>query len=240
MRNIIYLFIVLFAVFASCKKNKEKPVNCRVVALTMVPTGGNPLSVNFTYDDQGKLQFINNSGQTVEFTYFPNGFRLRISTGNGWTTYSFIELTASGKPVTKKDSVYNGQNLNSTYLTSFEYNAQGELINTYKDNDPQASETFTWSSGNLVKYKAGNASYILDYYTDKKNQDYSFIDLQLFVALGINPAKSKNLLKSLTSGGDQLVFNYEYDARGYIKEWTAVFLGTTETAIKTTQQVSCD
>lgn len=238
MKNIAYLALILFFGIMACKKNGSS-AKCKVASLTMVPDPGNPLAVNFTYDDQGNLKFVNNGGSTLEYWFYTNGYRRRSSSGNGWHTYSTVALNANGLPVTKKDSTYNGQSLSNTSITSFEYDGQGQLIKTYKDNDPQPQEIFTWTGGNLVKYQAGNTSYFLEYFTDKPNRDFTFIDLQLYVALGINPARSKNLLKSVTAGGNQMNFQYQYDG-GNIKKWFASYTGNPDTVITTTQQFVCD
>jgi hypothetical protein len=240
MRKATYLFILFFFAVAACKKNGNSSDNCKVASLVMLPTGGSPQAVQFTWGDDGKLKFMNNSSNVVEYTHYANGYKRRSSLGNGWSVNSFIELNASGLPITKKDTTFNGQIVSNTTITSFEYNNQSELLNTYKDNSSTPLEMFTWSGGNLVKYQSGNNSYFLEYYTDKKNRDFTFIDLQLFVALGTNPAKSKNLLKSLTSGGNQLVFQYQYDGKGNITKWYANLLGNSDTAITTTQQIMCN
>lgn len=239
MRNIFYFGCFLFIIIAACKKNSG-PSNCKVAAVALVPKGGTPQAVNFTYDDNGKLKYMINGSQSVEYTWVANGYRRFASTGNGWTYRSFIELNADGKPVTKKDSTYNGQNLNATTLYTYEYDGQGQLIKIFKNNSPQPEDIFTWSNGNLVKYQSGNVIYIMDHYTDKPNREFTFIELQIFVSLGVNAIKSKNLLKAVTAGGDQLTFSYQYDGSGNIKEWNAIVLGTSDTAITTTQQIDCD
>lgn len=241
MRSTICLFSLLLIGFAACKKNgNDKPVNCKIASVIMMPTGGSPQVVNFTYDNSGKIKFMIVGSQTVEHFYYANGYKRRSTSGNGWVTNSFIELNAGGKPVSKKDTVYNGQSVSNTYITTFEYNNQGDLIKTFKDNNAQPAETFTWDNGNLVKYQTGNTSYILDYYTDQTNRDFGYIDLQLVASVGMNPAKSKNLLRSLTSGGTQMNFHYQFDPTGNIKKWNATFLGNADTVIRTTQQFMCD
>lgn len=240
MRRTIYLCLLLIG-FAACKKSKDdKPVNCKIASVIMMPTGGNPEVVNFTYDNGGKLKYMIVGNQTVEHFYYTNGYKRRSSSGNGWVTNSFIELNTAGKPLTKKDTVYNGQSVSQTYLTTFEYNGQGDLIKTTKNDNAQTTESFTWVNGNLVKFQSGNNAYILDYYTDQTNRDFSFIDLQLFVSLSMNPAKSKNLLKSVTNNGTQMNLHYQFDQAGNIKKWNATLLGNADTLIRTTQHFMCD
>jgi hypothetical protein len=240
MRNIIYLFTIIFIAFAACKKSGSSSAKCKITTVSLVPTGGTPTVVNFTWGDDGKLKFMNTGGQVAEYFYRANGFTRRTSSGSSWYTNQYVELNAAGAPIVKKDSTYNGQNLSNSSIYTFEYNNQGELIKTFKDNSAQPLETFTWSNGNLVKYQSGNVTYIMDYFTDKANRDYCFLDLQIFVFFGTNPAKSKNLLKSLTSGGNQINFQYRFDTRGNIKDWFATALGSSDTAMKATQQFVCD
>jgi hypothetical protein len=240
MRNSIYLFIIVLFAFAACKKSGSSSSKCQVATVSLVPTAGTPTVVNFTYDDNGKLKFMNTGAQVAEYFYRSNGFTRRTSSGNGWYTNQYVEFNASGLPIVKKDSTYNGQSLSNSSIYTFEYNNQGELIKTFKDNSAQPLETFTWSSGNLVKYQSGNTAYIMDYFPDKANRDFCFLDLQIFVFFGTNPAKSKNLLKSLTSGGNQINFQYQFDTRGNIKEWVATALGSPDTVMRATQQFICN
>jgi hypothetical protein len=240
MRNTIYVFSLVVIGIAACKKSGSSSANCKVSTVTLVPTGGSPSVVSFTYGNDGKLQFMNTGSQVAEYFYRTNGFTRRTSSGNGWYTNQYVELNAAGFPVVKKDSTYNGQSLNQVTNYTFEYDNQGQLIKTFKDNNATPLETFTWTNGNLVKYQSGANSYIMDYFTDKTNRDYAFLDLQIFVFFGTNPAKSKNLLKSLTSGGNQLNFQYQYDPKGNIKEWIGTILGSPDTVMRATQSVVCD
>lgn len=239
MYKATYLALFLLSVSFGCKKDGAK-TTCRVVAVTIVPKGGNPEAVSFTYDEEGRIKFMATGDQNIEFWYYPNGVRRKINQNSGWFTFSTFELNSSGKPVTRKDSVYQGQSLNSTRLITFEYDGQGQLIKTFKDNDPNPVEILTWSGGNLVKLQSGSVSYILDYYTDKTNRDYGLIDLQMFLNLGVNLARSKNQLRAMASGGDQLIFDYEYDGSGNIKKWYATLLGNPDTLITSTQSLECN
>jgi hypothetical protein len=241
MRRTIYLFSLLLIGIAACRKNgDDKPVNCKITSVFMLPNGGSPEVINFSYDNSGKLKYMVVGNQTVEHFYYTNSYKRRISSGNGWVTNSYIELNTAGKPTSKKDTVYNGQSISHTYITTFEYNSQGELIKTFKDNNAQPAEVFTWVNGNLVKYQSGNNSYLLDYYTDQTNRDFGFMDLQLFASLSMNPAKSKNLLKSLANNGTQMNFHYQFDPFGNVKKWNATILGNADTVIRTNQQFMCD
>src|SRR3546814_15052781 len=80
---------------------------------------------------------------------------------------------------------------------------------------------------------------LFPYTTLFRSQDFCFIDFTLFVSWGINPAKSKNLLKSLSSNGNQLVFDYRFDDHGNIKDWQATVPGQTEPALRGTQSIEC-
>jgi hypothetical protein len=240
MRKVISLFALILVGFAACKKSGSSSANCKIATVSLLPTGGAPTVVNFTYDNDGKLKFMNTGSQVAEYFYHPKGFTRRTSSGNGWYTNGFVELNAAGLPVIKKDSTYNGQSLSQSNIYTFEYDNQKQLIKTFKDNSAQPLETFDWSNGNLVKYQSGNTTYIMDYFPDKTNRDFSFLDLQIFVFFGINPAKSKNLLKSLTSGGNQINFQYQFDTNGNIKDWVATALGSADTVMRATQQSMCN
>lgn len=231
---------LLLLVACSKKDSNPVPANCKLASLSFNPTGGNGETVFFTYDNKGKLKFLNINNSTSEFFYHTNGYMRRTNTGNGWSTHSWVELNTTGQPKLKKDTTYNGQNVNSSHISTYEYNSQGELIKIFTDNNPQPVSSFIWQNGNVVKVTEGNASIILDYYTDKPNQDFTFIDIKLFLTAGTHLAQSKNLLRSMTSGGQQLIFNYEFDQQGKLKSSAANLLGSPDIAMTGTYAHVCD
>lgn len=52
MRNNIYLFAIIFLGFAACKKDGSSSADCNVVTVSLLPAGGTPSVVNFTYGDE--------------------------------------------------------------------------------------------------------------------------------------------------------------------------------------------
>ncbi len=235
-------FVCCLLLLAACSKKDSDPApaNCKLASLSYTETGGASETVTFTHSNDGKLKYLNVSGTPAEFFYHINGYTRRTNSGNGWRTHSFVELNATGQPKLKKDTTFNGQSINNTHITTYEYNNQGELVKVFIDGNPQPSSSFVWQNGNVVKVTEGNASVILDYYTDKPNQDFTFIDLKLFISAGTHLAKSKNLLRSITSGGQQLIFNYEFDQQGKLKTAYGNLLGNPDTALTGTYSYICD
>jgi hypothetical protein len=121
MRKVICLFALIHFGFAACKKSASSSANCKITTVSLLPTGGTPTAVNFTYANDGKLKFMNTGGQVAEYFYHSNGFTRRTSSNNGWYTNGFVELNAAGLPVVKKDSTYNGTSLSQSHIYTFEY-----------------------------------------------------------------------------------------------------------------------
>ena len=236
--------LVTLCCICACNKDEiDDPIlnpDCKITSVTLLPDEGTPETVNFIYDDNGRLKYINSANWMKEYFYEPNGFK-QITTEGTFSIHSFVELNAVQLPITKKDTTYGAQGgVTQTSLRTFEYNNQGKLIEIVSSDPAQPEEKFTWANDNLVKYQIGNTIYIMDYYTDKLNMDFTLINLQFFLAVGINPARSKNLLKSLTSNDTQLIFDYHFDADGNIKDWNAVVLGEPDPSLRGTQSVQCN
>ena len=239
------LSIISYAFFgiSACSKDQNAdplPPDCKITAVNLLQGGSTPETASFSYDEDGRIKFIFAAGEAMEFFYEVNGFRQTSDKGDGWSSRSFIGLNAAGLPITKKDTLFNGLSINQITHYTFEYNSQGQLMKISSDDPLLSEQLFAWGNGNLVKYQLGNTIYTLDYYTDRPNQDFCFIDFTLFVSWGINPAKSKNLLKSLSSNGNQLVFDYRFDDHGHIKDWEATVPGQTSPALSGTQSIECN
>lgn len=242
------LFLLLMPVsilfLNSCKKSDDpstQPSRCKLASLLIYPAGGALQTVSFLYDHEGKVKFINQDGATVEFIYESNAFtRVRPGTGN-WVTRSYVQLNANGQPLLRKDTIYDGQFINNTATITYEYNSQGGLEKGISSNiNLIPNINITWQNGNMVSITEGNTTVLLDYYTDKLNQDISIMGLKFLMEFGAYASKSKNLLKSVSSGTGLINYNYRFDDEGKIAETTWTLPGN-PTPVATWQQVyDCD
>lgn len=226
----------------SCKKSDDSGTqHCKLTSLLIYPAGGAPQTVSFLYDHEGKVKFINQDGAIVEFIYQGNAFtRVRPGTGN-WVTRSYVQLNANGQPLLRKDTTYDGQFINNTATLTYEYNSQGGLEKGISSNTNLIPNiNITWQNGNMVSITEGNTTILLDYYTDKLNQDISIMGLKFLMEFGAYAPKSKNLLKSVFSGTGQINYDYSFDDEGKITETTWTIPGN-PTPVATWQQVyDCD
>ncbi len=241
MRALQLLIILLYlAVLYACKKGDgpdKQPSNCKLTSLLLYPAGQAQQTVSFLYDDDGRVRFINQDGVINEFIYQDNAFtRARPSPGN-WVTRSYIQLNADGRPSLRKDTTYNNQSINSTAAMTYEYNSRGELEKGISNNASVIPNlSIVWQNGNMVSITEGNTTVFLDYYTDKPDQELTIMGLKFFIEFAAYAPKCKNLLKSLTSGSQQINFNYEFDEKGKIKATTWTVAGN-PTPVATWQQL---
>lgn len=236
------LLIILLhvAVLCACKKDDDPGIQasrCKLASLLIYPAGGTLQTVSFLYDHERKVKFINQNGTIHEFVYQDNAFTRVQPRGDNWVTRSHVQLNENGQPLLRKDTIYNGQFINSTATVTYEYNSQGELEKGTTDNTSiTANLSIIWQNGNMVSITEGNTTVLLDYYTDKPNQDLTIMGLKFLMEFGAYAPKTKNLLKSVSSGADQINFNYEFDDEGKLKEtvWT---VSGNPTPVATWQQV---
>jgi hypothetical protein len=241
MKYVISLVLVLVC-FACKKDDSTQAPKCKLSGM-IIPPGSNGQSgvISFFYDSIGRLSNANADGRQITYKYLANGFAT-IEPGNsaGWLTRSFTTVGADGKASTRRDTVYNGQSISSTTSTTYEYNNQGLLERIIRTGAHAAPSTFfTWQNGNIVAVVSGTTTYgAIDYYTDKPNQQaFNTIELSLFIELGPYAPQSKKLMKSITSGGQQVNFEYLFDNYGKVTE-TRIIGGGAAAIVK--HNYTCD
>ena len=244
MKALQLLIILLhLAVLYACKKDDgpgKQPSNCKLTSLLVYPAGQAQQTVSFQYDHEGRVKFINQDGTLYEYIYQGDAFTRVQPRSSGWVTRSYIQLNAEGRPSIRKDTIYNNQHINSTGAITYEYNSRGELEKGISNSSLLPNLSITWQNGNMVSITEGNTTMLLDYHTDKPNQDLSIMGLKFLMEFGAYTPKSKNLLKSVSSGGQQINFNYEFDEEGKIKATTWTVTGN-PTPVATWRQVwDCD
>ncbi|MBN8789674.1 MAG: hypothetical protein J0I84_21555 [Terrimonas sp.] len=225
MKNsLIKLIMLLLAavVHSGCKKEKDKEPapQCRL-SLLKIPNGnGTTSSIVFNYDSIGRITALNLNGTITQFIYHSKGFTKITPISAGWFSRSHLELDDNGRPKLSRDTTFNGTHINSTGTVNYEYNSAGQLekILRKRTNDlpdkPPLTTLFSWSNGNITGLNHNNEPMVLDYETDKPNQDFSYIELSFIGELGAYAPRSKNLVKSVTSTAGQLLYSYEFDNWG--------------------------
>jgi hypothetical protein len=198
------------------------------------------VNYTLTYDNDGRISKIASDdffktrqhfnyaqGQFTRDTYFDhwNGqlaARLRAELNSMGLPASVTELKYEYTPT-------GAPKLNLTVTSTFEYNSKGELqLSTEKRvyaNQPalnsEATTTYTWANGNIVRQEVTGGSYAnFEYYTDKPAQKAGAVAFDNLINEGFNPFNNKNLIKSLTDGAVILNVNYDYDETGKIKTTT--------------------
>lgn len=234
--------LLLFLI--SCKKGDgpgAQPESCKLASVLLYPTGQAQQTFSFQYDDEGRVKFINWGGIIYEYIYQGNAFTRVRPNGNNGVIRSYIQLNSEGRPSVRKDTSYNGQSIVNTVAVTYEYNSEGQLIKGLSNNTSVIPDlSMVWQNGNMISYTVGNETGFLDYYTDKPNQELTYIQLQFLADFVAYAPKSKNLLKSMIYSNQQINFNYEFDDKGKIKATTWTATGN-PTPIATWQQLwDCD
>lgn len=230
----------LFGISGTSKVKEANPApDCKITAVNLLQTDGRAETVRFRYDKDVRVKFIYAGVEAMKFFYEIKGFRPTTDKGNGWSSRSFVALNAAGSPITRRNALFHGQRINQITPYTLEYSSRGQLVKFISDDPLPPEQIFTWDNGNLVEYQSDNTIFTLDYAMDGPTRGCCFIDFMLSVSWGIHPAKSKNLLRSLSSNGNQMIFDYRFDDHGNIKDWEATVPRRTDPALRGTQSMEC-
>jgi len=227
-----YIFLYIGSVFllTQCKKdsNTKHASGCSIRLINYFGT-----VYSYTFDDKGRVLTMNtdadpNWNPDYSYTYTNDSCILIAKKNNKVWKKTTAGLNAKGLPVNSTTVEFHYGANNPTPIpypdslrVTYEYNAEGKLIKmtSQKDNTPAESISYTWSNGNLVSNSSG-VSY--NYYSDQPSQHgdgWSFQELWPN-ASDPNPklvfTKTRNLLKSVGSGGNLFEFRYEKNADGNI------------------------
>lgn len=171
-------------------------------------------NITYEYDTNGNCILENNDGVITKREYDAQGHCTKLIEGSGRTT-TYDKFTADGKPEHSFTRPARPQNLGDSYETTYTYDANGNLIQTYSAHDedltygtsifdrdevyagdPVSKETWTYTNGILTEHM----TYGIDY-------TYSFSD-------GLCPA-SKTVYSMIDNNPNIIrYYTLEYDPWG--------------------------
>lgn len=216
MLTTVIAFLSMFFTLVSCKKDDasqkseiHKPT-CRI--LTATPNSGD--ADNFTYNFEGKLKSISSGTRLTTLAY----------SGNTIVAYTTYSGTFGSKKIISLNNdglVSNMRTENDATGTSwnnqvFEYSGT-ELIKsttTSSGGGTLSVSAYTWSGGNLATIMSGSSIITLEY-SDKPAQAGDYFQLIQSIQ-GYEYIRTKNLLKSVTSGTNITDIDYTFDTDGKI------------------------
>jgi hypothetical protein len=218
------IIISLLAFVLSCKKENDKTSSCLITSLIQAGTNGNQV-FNLTYNDEGKVATIDQvSGLAThkDFSYQGNTiYVISLDKDGHFTQKDSITIDDKGRPLNIRQFMTADGSVYTNII--FEYNGD-DLVKHVQTSYPGSSTsttTFTYQNGNPVTLSSGNASSILDFYTDKKLQKGDYLEVASLIQYGISIYPHKNLVKMIASGGSITNLVYEYNSDGLISKLTA-------------------
>jgi hypothetical protein len=239
-----FVFGYLLWILASCNKSSDNPVappppappvvnvpSCELTAITGTSTTGNPTVIQLTYNNDGQLSIIKQTGGNGEFTKVLNyngNTIIATSTGASDKTDSVV-LNSKGLIAFSQSRDNSIPSLPRKTVNTFSYDNNGQLIkSTSQTNDGTPTTTnYTFVNGDLISTDGPGAT-TYTYYTDKAFIDGDF--LKIFQLLNQNGlfVVNKHLVKSAKSSNTLQNFIYEFDASGKITKLT----GTTGSRVE--------
>ncbi|MEG2317855.1 MAG: DUF4595 domain-containing protein [Rikenellaceae bacterium] len=212
-KNLFLLLVAICAItFNSCSSDNDDALSKRISTIK-----GNGLTLDFTYNTQGKVVKIKETTTTesIESLITYDNNKVIFSIGN-----DKIEcFLTNGRTTTMSSS------LDKTEYT-FEYDKDGYMtkstdVDLEQPNMPSII-TYTWQNGNLVSYSDDGVATIT-YGSQLNNLNLDILPLTIDMELGsvvsvigIGSKRSINLPEKITSGTDEIRYTYVKDKDGYI------------------------
>ena len=202
----IFLIVLLTGLLAACKKNHDKQLSCRLMALHS-PSGATTF---LSYNNEGKL-VLEESGKSIN-TYTYEGALVTITTyDTGVISQKTIVLNNTIGLAANIRTEYgpNGANWTNTY---YEYEGEEVIrsIATFPSNPPDTT-TYLWTDHNMVGQVRDGDTTRFEYYTDKPRQDGDYLYLTQYVS-GYEVYRTKNLFKGYMG----ITFIYDFTSDGKI------------------------
>lgn len=205
--------------FTGCKKDKDekKKPTCRIITIIPSPSGN---TFNVNYNSDGKISSISTGNDITNFAYSSNTIIAITTTSGSFSSKKIITLNSNGLATNVKTEFNTtGTNWNND---AYEYSGT-ELIkatSTSSSGGTPTISTLAWSNGNLISTTSGSSVSTIDYFTDKPAQTGDYLDIAQLVG-GFQIYRTKNAIKSLSTGSGITNFNYNFDADGKITSLTA-------------------
>lgn len=215
MKKIIIIPIVLFALFAACKKESAKKEYCRITKL--IKNGNQEIDIKL--GDNEKISSIGNNVtkevsnyKYVKDTVFVEAFK------NGILLYKLIVTNNKDHFAT---NVRMDLGPNEWINQAFTYEGKRVVHNNATNSDGESeTASYIWENGNIDVLVNGLETSHFEYYTDKNFQDGDFLAVQQLLA-GYRIYEYKNLLKSIETNSKTTYYTYTFDEKGRISEVTA-------------------
>jgi hypothetical protein len=221
------LFII--SIFASCKKD-SKP-DCNIITIT--PSSGD--AFNFTYNSDGTVSTMSSGTDITTFAYGGNTVIATTTSSGTFSSKKIVTTNANGMATNiRTEHNMSGTDWNNDAL---EYSGT-QLIkstSTSSSGGTPSVSTYSWTNGNMVSSTSGSSVTTIDYFTDKSAQEGDYLHIAQLVA-GYEIYRTKNAIKSITSGSSITSFSYSYDGDGKITSLSA----TGSSAIIYTYQHQCN
>lgn len=182
---------------------------------------GETCTTTFEYDSEGKMTKVvetykggEDDGRVITTKFKKEGTKLVATWGtndeNGDESCTFeCELNDKGL-VTKAVGV------GSEKYESIDYNENNQLVST-----TGSKFSCKWLNGNITSLENyGTTTYTYTEYENKTNYDFNWQLIQVweydFVETSYFGVKSKNLIASVTEGGERYTYEYTFDKDGYV------------------------
>jgi hypothetical protein len=215
MKKMFLMAVIITAVLASCKKDSTPDPICRIITITTVSSGATTATNSFTYNSDGKISTSSDGTSIVTFVYSGSTEISTTTKGGVFVSKNIATLNANGQTSnfrTETDAL--GTKWNNE---AFEYNGTDIIKSTYTSSAGGATSinTLTWNGGNLVSASDGSTTTTVEYYPDIQAQTGDYFDIAQIEA-GYRIYKTKNAVKSISSGSTISNFSYSFDAGGKI------------------------
>ncbi len=211
----LLIAVIINAVSISCKKDSTPAPVCRIITITTVSSGATTATNNFTYNSDGKISTSSDGTYSTTFVYSGNT-EISTTTKEGvFHTKNIATINADGLTTNfRTETNASGTNW---YNQAYEYSGTEVIKSTYTTSAGVTPSiiTLTWNGGNLVSVNDGSSTTTVEYYPDIQAQAGDYFDI-LQMETGYRIYKTKNAVKSTSSGTTINNFSYSFDAEGKI------------------------
>jgi hypothetical protein len=217
------IITILLCLVLACKKESDNSSRCNIISIVQIGTAGNQ-AYTLTYNDEGKIATLDQTmGVTSHKDFSYNGNTMYVVTldkDGHFSQKDSITLDGQQRPL----NIRSFLNIDGSiwYNYTFEYNGDElkKYVQVNQSGNVVATSTLTYTNGNPISISFGNASSILDYYSDKKVQKGDYLEVATLIQYGISLYPHKNLVKTIASGGALINFSYEFNSNGLISKVT--------------------
>jgi hypothetical protein len=223
----ITICLAFCTAFTSCKKDTEivtPPVpNCKITVIS-ITSGPVDIVYAIAYNEDGSKNTVTTGNVVTTFSYSGNTVIENETVAGAFSSKAIVTLNGAGFTVNRHTETNPSgtvwQNL------AYEYNGTELSKSTFSSSAlPTSVTTYTWTGGNVTSITANGSLSTLEYYSDKLTIPGDYFQLAQILTSG-TIYKTRNALKSLTSGPIVVGFVYTYGADGKIGQLKMTSGGT--------------